>query len=90
MIDPFRYDITEGMDKETKVTCFMITCPPGKGEQAVDDNGPCKGIRCLYNNPHRRFVSFAFYSDARIVVNELNRLMVDESKFNSSLGQRCI
>jgi hypothetical protein len=65
----------------------MITCPPGKGEQAVDDNGPCKGIRCLYNNPQRRFVSFAFYSDARIVVNELNRLL-DEGVNNSNLGQR--
>lgn len=72
-----RYDIIEGTDKDTGASVFMITCPDEKGEEAVGDGYVLKGTRCLYNRHKHRFCVFTYYSDARTVVDELNRL-IDE------------
>lgn len=78
MSNPRRYDIIEGTDKETGASVFFITAPEDKGEQAVDECGVIKGTRCLYNRHKHRFCVFTYYSDARTVVDELNRL-IDEA-----------
>ena len=78
MSNPNRYDIIEGTDKETNTPVFMITAPKAKGEEVVDGLGLITGTRCLYNRHKHRFCVFTSYSDARTVVDELNRL-IDES-----------
>lgn len=86
MIDPFRYDIMEvHMGADSCPYLFVITCPPSKGE--VQDEGPLKGTRLLYNRYRKLWLTFERYSSARIVVDELNRLL-NESVNNSNLGQR--
>jgi hypothetical protein len=63
---------------------FLVTCPDDL--KFKDSPESVKGIRVLYVGATKRFLSFQCYSDARTVVDELNRIL--DSDYSALGGRR--
>lgn len=85
MSDTSSYDIIEGVNNESGKIVFMISARNDFGVPAAEDKDYFKrsSLRALYNHQRKRFCVIDSYSDARCVVDELNRLLDEAEKLQN-------